>query len=55
MESKLQGNETRNLRDWGPGISEKGEGADGQAGHHKLSSLGKGPTMSPGGQGSAVI
>ena len=33
----------------------KGEGGGGQAGQHKLSSLGQGPTMSPGGQGSAVI
>ena len=52
---QIQGNETRNFRDRGPRISEKGGGGVGQAGQHKLSSLGQGPTMSPGGQGSAVI
>ena len=30
-------------------------GGGGQAGQHKLSSLGQGPTMSPGSQGRAVI
>ena len=30
-------------------------GGGGQAGQHKLYLLGQGPTMSPGGQGSAVI
>ena len=50
---QIQGNETRNFRDRGPRIGERGGG--GQVGQHKLSSLGHGPTMSPGGQGSAVI
>ena len=49
---QILGNETRNFRDWGPRIGGKGGG---QAGQHKLSSLGQGPTMSPGGQGCAVI
>ena len=37
----------------GPRIGEKG-GGGGQAGQHKLSSLGQGPTMSQGSQGRAV-
>ena len=55
---QTQGNETRNFRDRGPGIGEKkggGGGRGGQAGQHKLSSLGQGPTMSPGSQRHAVI
>ena len=52
---QIQGNETPNFRDWGPRISERGGGGVGQAGQHKLSSLGQGPAISPGGQGSAVI
>ena len=51
---QIQGNETGNFRDRGPRIGERG-GGGGEAGQHKLSSLGQGPTMSPGGQGSAVI
>ena len=51
---QIQGNETRNFGDRGPRVGEK-KGGGGQAGQHKLSSLGQGPTMSPGGQGSAVI
>ena len=50
---QVQGNETRNFRGQGPRIGEKGGGGDGvgwQAGLHNLSSLGQGPTMSPGGQ-----
>ena len=50
---QIQGNETRNFRDRGPRIGEKKGG--GQAGQHKLSSLGQGPTMSPGSQRRAVI
>ena len=50
---QIQGNETRNCRDRGPGIGEKKGG--GQAGQHKLSSLGQGPAMSPGSQRHAVI
>ena len=53
---QMQGNETRNFREHGPRNGEKvGGGGGGQAGQLKLSSLGQGPTMSPGGQGSAVI
>ena len=51
---QIQGNETRNFRDRGPRIGEK-NGVSGQAGQHKLSSLGQGPTMSPGSQRRAVI
>ena len=36
---QIQGNETRNFRDRGPRIGEKGGG--GQAGQHKISSLGQ--------------
>ena len=50
---QIQGNETLNFRDRGPKIGEKKGG--GQAGQHKLSSLGQGPTMSPGGQRRAVL
>ena len=53
---QIQGNETRNFRDRGPRIGEKrGGGGGGQDGQHKLSSLGQGPTMSPGSHGRAVI
>ena len=51
---QIQGNETHNLRDRGPRIGEKKKGG-GQAGQHKLSSLGQGSTMSPGSQRRAVI
>ena len=51
---QIQGNETRNVRDRGPRISKNRVGG-GQAGQHKLSSLGQGPTMSPGSHGRAVI
>ena len=51
---QIQGNETRNFRDRGPRIGEKKRGG-GQAGQHKLSSLGQGPTMSPGSWRRAVI
>ena len=51
---QIQGNETLNFRDRGPGIGKK-KGRGGQAGQHKLSSLGQGPTMSPGSQRHAVI
>ena len=48
---QIKGNETRNFRDRGPRIGEeRGGGTGGQAGQHKLSSLGQGPTMSPGSQ-----
>ena len=36
---QIQGNETRNVRDWGPRPENRG-GRVGQAGQHKLSSLG---------------
>ena len=53
---QIQGNKTRNFRDRGPRVGEKrGWGCGGQAGQHQLSSLGQGPTMSPGSQGRAVI
>ena len=51
--AQIQGKETRNFRDRGRELAKK-EG-DGQAGQHKLSSLGQGPTMSPGSQRRAVI
>ena len=52
---QIQESETHNFRDRGPRIGFNGGWAGGQAGQHKLSSLGQGPTMSPGGQGRAVI
>ena len=55
---QIQGNETRNFRDRGRESAKRrggGGGRDGQAGQHKLSSLGQGPTMSPGCQRHAVI
>ena len=51
---QIQGNETRNFRDRGRESAKRG-GGGGQAGQHKFSSLGQGPTMSPGYQGRAVI
>ena len=51
---QIQGNETRNFRDRGPRIGEKKKGG-GQAGQHKLSSLGQGASMSPGSRSCAVI
>ena len=52
---QLQGNETRNFREGGGGKNRQKRGVVGQAGQHKLSSLGQGPTMSPGSQRCAVI
>ena len=52
---QIQGNETRNVRDWGPRLGQSRGGAGGQAGQHKLSSLGQGPTMSPGSRERSVI
>ena len=52
---QIQGNETRNVRDWWPETRRKQGRAGGQAGQHKLSSLGQGPTMSPGSRERSVI
>ena len=55
---EIQENQTRNFRDRGPRIDGQMGGGGGAAqaqGQHKLSSLGQGPTMSPGGQGRGVI
>ena len=52
---QILGNEKRNFRDRGPRIGEKKGGGGGQAGQHKLSSLGQGPTMSPGSQTCGYI
>ena len=52
---QIQGNETRNVRDWGPRPGESRGGRVGQAGQHTLSSLGQGPTMSPGSRERLVI
>ena len=49
---QIQGNKTRKFRHRAEN-RRKGRGG-GQAGQHKFSSLGQGPTMSPGSQGSAV-
>ena len=49
---QIQGNETRN--ETGAETRKQGR-AGGQAGQHKLSSLGQRPTMSPGSLGRAVI
>ena len=51
---QIQGNETRNFRE-GAENRRKKKGGGGQTGQHKLSSLGQGPTMSPGSQRRAVI
>ena len=51
---QIQGNETHNFRDRGRESAKKGR-AGGQAGQHKLSSLGQGPTMSPGSRERSVI
>ena len=40
---QIQGNETRNVRDWWPETRRKQGRAGGQAGQHKLSSLGQDP------------
>ena len=51
----IQGNETHNFRDRGRESAKKKGGGGGQAGQHKLSLLGQGPTMSPGSQVHTVI
>ena len=50
---QIQGNETHNFRDRGRESAKKKGG--GQAGQHKLSLLGQGPTMSPVRQVHTVI
>ena len=52
---QIQGNETRNDRDCGAETRRKQGRAGGQAGQHKLSLLGQGPTMSPGSRERSVI
>ena len=54
---QTQGNKTRTLEIGGRESAKRrgGGGAGGQAGQHKLSSLGQGPTMSPGSRERSVI
>ena len=54
---QTQGNKTRTLEIGGrESAKRKGcGGGGGQAGQHKLSSLGQGPTMSPGSRERSVI
>ena len=53
---QIQGNKTRTLEIGGrESAKRKGGGGGGQAGQHKLSSLGQGPTMSPGSRERSVI
>ena len=53
---QIQGNETcTQLKRQGAENRRKGGGGAVQAGQYRLSSLRQGPTMSPGGQGSAVL
>ena len=51
---QTQGNKTRTL-EIGGRESAKRKGGGGQAGQHKLSSLGQGPTMRPGSRERSVI
>ena len=52
---QIQGNKTRTLEIGGRESAKKKGGGGGQAGQHKLSSLGQGPTMSPGSRERSVI
>ena len=55
MESKYKEMRHATLETGGRESAKKRGGGGGQAGQYKLSSLGQGPTMSSGGQGSVVI
>ena len=55
VESKYKEMRHASLETGGRELAKGGGGGGGQAGQHKLSLLGQGPMMSPGGQGSAVI
>ena len=53
---QIQGNKTRTLEIGGrESAKRRGGGGAGQTGQHKLSSLGQGPTMSPGSRERSVI
>ena len=53
---QIQGNKTRTLEIGAENLRKRGGGGGGgQAGQHKLSSLGQGPTMSPGSRERSVI